>query len=276
MTPKIRKLEEVWVVVIAVMAAVLLASHQLSLNSEFNLATNYIYWIFRILIQASIFIAVLLAAERYLRELLPEWGLFALSIVLSLVPYALTITALDLIVGLPEIGFNSETTSQISTARAFAYELVYLSDNHIALCAILLLPRIMLRHAFSNAEALSENNLTDTQTDVAETINTPIAFIESLEPPMQGDLCTVEAQEHYVQVTSSAESRMVLYRFSDVVRQLPDYLGMQVHRSHWVAHTAVSNIVMQGQTMKLAMKDGRLVPVSRTFRAAVEARFGEH
>jgi DNA-binding LytR/AlgR family response regulator len=66
---------------------------------------------------------------------------------------------------------------------------------------------------------------------------------------------------------------MVLHRFSDAVRHLPDSLGMQVHRSHWVADKAVRGLVVNGQRMQVELSNGTQVPVSRTFRSAVEQRF---
>jgi hypothetical protein len=245
----------------------LLGSHQVSQNTEFGLAANYIYWIFRILAEAGMFIAALMAVERYLGKWMPEWGSFSLAIVASLIPFALTVTAFDLVLGLPELGFNENSVIHMSTSKAFGFELMYLLDNHIVLCLMLLLPRLI--HTYSSEEA-SPDNRTLHESD---TPNAPNVFINSFEPPLQGELCSVEAQEHYVQVTSTEESRLVLYRFSDVVRQLPDTLGMQVHRSHWVAHSAVKVTVMQGQTLKLSLRDGRYIPVSRTFCIAVESRF---
>ena len=259
--PKLQTFEEIWVVLTALLAAMLLASHQVP---HFSLVGNYVYWVCRVFIEASLFIGVFLALERYIDHLLPKWGLFALAIVTSLVPFVLAITAFDLIVGLPELGLNETPISQDSTALAFGYELIYLLDNHLSLGLMLFLPYLLRAHLNIHAE-LPDPTLAEE--DTADTLNT---FLGSLEPPLRGDLRSVEAQEHYVQVVSSEESRLVLYRFSDVVRQLPESSGLQVHRSHWVAHAAVKELLTQGQAMKIELHDGRRIPVSRSFRHAVE------
>ena len=264
--PNLKTHEELWVVLIALLAAMLLASHQVP---HFSLVGNYAYWFCRVFIEASLFIGVLFAAERYLDHLLPKWGVFALAIAGSLVPFVLAITAFDLIVGLPELGLNEASAGQESTATAFAYELIYLLDNHLALSLLLLLPRLQ-RTLFDLPVAASNSPSGETSST-----KSPNTFLESLDPPLQGDLQSVEAQEHYVQVISSEESRLVLYRFSDVVRQLPDSAGIQIHRSHWVAHTAVKELLIQGQAMKLELQDGRRIPVSRSFRHAVENLFAK-
>ena len=68
---------------------------------------------------------------------------------------------------------------------------------------------------------------------------------------------------------------MVLHRFSDAVKQTPNTLGMQVHRPHWVALSAVENIIIEGQSMKLKLVNDKEVPVSRTFRTSVEKQFND-
>ncbi len=259
-----KKLEDRWVVLIALLSAILLASHQLSSDTGFGLVGNYIYWICRVLGEAGLFVAVLMAVERYAGTLLPRWAIYGSAILASLIPFVLSVTAFDLVVGLPELGLNGGTQPEMSTARAFAYELVYLLDNHVAVCLMILLPRLI--NIQNVAGAKTENS--EPEPDATTT-----TFLQSLEPPLLGEICSLEAQEHYVKIVSTEESRMVLHRFSDVVMQMSDSTGIQVHRSHWVADAAVKQAVVQGQAMKLELQDGRKVPVSRTFRAAVEQRF---
>lgn len=258
----------------AVLAAMLIASHQFTSDHPFGFAANYVYWICRVVAEAGIFIAVLLAAERYLSKVLPFWALLALSIVISLVPFTLAVTAFDLVMGLPELGFNGDTNTELSTAEAFAFELIYLSDNHAVLCVLLVLPRLLSIGETNSAPETDTSKVEVSETSKATGIQqAATAFFDSLDPPVTGTLCSVEAQEHYVQIITTEESRMILYRFSDVVKQLPDELGMQIHRSHWVSYAAVEKPDIQGQSMKLILNDGRTVPVSRTFRAAVERKF---
>lgn len=267
------------VLLTAIIAAALLASHQVSQFAPFGVLGSYLYWLCRVLIEAGFFFALLFAIEHSLRLRIPRWACFTAAIFLSLIPFTLAITTFDLILGLPELGLNSagaEIANQ-SRLKAFGLELIYLSDNHIAVCLLLLLPRIMISD--TSLDAISE---TAADEHATSTIQPPtvdeselVVFLESLEPALQGSLCAIEAQEHYIKVTTTAESRMVLHRFSDAVQQLPASQGMQVHRSHWVAHAAVTRVAVDGQNMKLELNCDRSVPVSRTFRAAVEQRYSE-
>ncbi len=268
MTPVTRKLDDYWVVIVAVLVAMLLAAHQLSQSSLFGVAGSYVYWLCRILIEAGCFFAVLIALEKYAERLLPWWGGLATAILVSLIPFTLAITALDLIIGLPELGLNGQVQSSASRLGAFALELLYLFDNHIALCLLLFIPRVILAgvqgvpgQSNQLVETADQNNLTSA------------SFFESLDTPLAGEVNSIEAQEHYIRIQTTQESRMVLYRFSDAVKHIPASRGMQVHRSHWVADSAVKALVVKGQSMKLTLHDGSQVPVSRTFRAAVEQRY---
>lgn len=266
MTFILRQFDEYWVAFIAIIAAVLLAAHQVAPSAAFGLPGSYLYWLCRILIETCLFIAVLFAVENYLQQLLPRWARFSAAIVISLVPFALAITAFDLIIGLPELGLNGTEQSSRSRAAAFGLELIYLLDNHVALSLLLLLPRLipakLEKPVVSDKPPLSLREES-------------VPFFDALEPALDGSLYSIEAQEHYVRVVTGSETRMVLYRFSDVVNQIPVDLGMQVHRSHWVAHAAVRAVAIKGQGMKLVLQNGNAVPVSRTFRASVESQYAE-
>ena len=53
------------------------------------------------------------------------------------------ITAIDIVLGFPELGIGSTDPAGIKPAAAFGWELVYLLDNHIFLCLLLCLPRFL-------------------------------------------------------------------------------------------------------------------------------------
>lgn len=257
-----QKHEEFWIIAVAVLVAFTLAANHSTQLGVFGVIGNYFYWTFRILIQAAFFIAALYALEKYLSHRLSEWACYLLAVFLSLLPFVLAVTALDIIVGLPELGMDDGSGESMSRGWAFVLELFYLLDNHLVLGLLLLVPRLRLRAGEQT-----------TQTDVDNVVGQ--TFFDSISPPFEGRICSMEAQEHYIQITTTAESRMVLHRFSDAVKQTPDSYGMQVHRSHWVAHSAVQEVIIEGQSMKLKLAGDKMIPVSRTFRAAVEGKYSE-
>jgi DNA-binding LytR/AlgR family response regulator len=72
-------------------------------------------------------------------------------------------------------------------------------------------------------------------------------------------------QDHYVEVTTSRGSAMVLIRFSDAVGELAGYPGAQVHRSHWVASGQAKRLLRDKDRRMIELVDGRRLPVSRPY-----------
>lgn len=83
-----------------------------------------------------------------------------------------------------------------------------------------------------------------------------------------GDLLHIEAQEHYVQITTTQGRHLLRGRISDIEMQLPKSLGLRVHRSHWVAARTVKGLY-KGGACALKLEDGTEVPVARARRDSV-------
>ncbi len=261
--------EELYMALTALFAALLIASSQVTQNIPVSLPGTYLYWIVRIAIEALLFFTARQVLERYLPATVSFAWMTGLAIVVSHLLFVLSVTAMDIVLGYPELGIGTAGSDTQSRIRAFAMELLYLSDNHIALCLLLTLPRLALRTAGDLASQPAIHRSPDT--DGTGHGLTP-TLLSAIDPPLNGEIILAEAQEHYVRITTSTEVRMVLCRFSDIVRELPGERGMQVHRSHWVARSAIARTVKDGQNMKLVLHSGDSVPVSRSFRSAVETR----
>lgn len=87
-----------------------------------------------------------------------------------------------------------------------------------------------------------------------------------LPEPKVGKLLRVSVEDHYVNVTTERGSERLLMRFADALEELDASAGLQVHRSHWVAHDAVRGYWMDGSRTLLELADGSQVPVSRNYR----------
>lgn len=272
---------------LALAAAWLLASTQIQRPDNWPLAGLYIYWTVRILLEAGLFVAFLELFGR-LPALKDQVRLTAaIAALVSLVPFALAVTALDLILGLPELGelvssgasgTASSTTTGETHIGSFLLELIYLSDNHLVLCLLLSVP--LLFQSVSPAAKIENRNepnersgLSVTSTDDVVPLADPFSsdpqpekgYQRHLEIPLQGSVLRVEAQEHYVRLITALETRMVLYRFNDIVSELSANEGMQVHRSHWVAFEAMERLLREHGRMWLELTDGTKVPVSRKY-----------
>ena len=95
-------------------------------------------------------------------------------------------------------------------------------------------------------------------------------FFDRLLPEPGGDLVFLKTDGRHVQVHTTTGSSRMIARFADAVVQLGD-LGMQVHRSYWVAHRHATELVRRDSHTLLRLTGGRELPVGRTYLAAVRA-----
>lgn len=279
---------------LALAAAWLLASTQIQRPEGWPVAGLYAYWSVRILLEAGLFAAFLELLGR-LQGLKGQLSLVAVvAALVSLVPFALAVTALDLILGLPELdelvsgaqaaaGSGSTAAGQTHIG-SFLLELVYLSDNHLVLCFLLSIPLYFRAAATKNVEGRQSVHRLNHPVDEteglashdADTVSSPadMGYQRHLDPPLQEPVLRVEAQEHYVRLINGTENRMVLYRFNDIVSELPHDWGMQVHRSHWVAFEIMDRLVREEGRLWLDLTSGDRVPVSRKYAEEVRAKTG--
>lgn len=252
------KKEDRALVIIAVLTIVLIASHGSLTGEPRSFISNYSYWTIRIAVECLLFLVIRSALEASFAKRLGLAAVTSLAIALSHLPFVLSVTAIDIALGYPELGIEAGSNLSEPRLGALLLEMAYLADNHISFCLLLSLPRWIL-------ESEKSVSAVETSSEDAETA-VPPTLLSYLDPPLDGNVIWVEAQEHYVRITTTRESRMVLARFSDIVRELSEYRGMQVHRSHWVSEAAIVETRKSGQNLNLVLNTGDTVPVSRSFR----------
>ena len=93
-------------------------------------------------------------------------------------------------------------------------------------------------------------------------------FLDRLPPQVGRDVICLKVRGHYITVVTTAGSGTLLMRFADAVAEL-EGAGMQVHRSFWVAYRHVTAIKQREGRTVACLTGGEVVPVSRTFIAAV-------
>jgi hypothetical protein len=101
----------------------------------------------------------------------------------------------------------------------------------------------------------------------------PRALLSRLPNRLGEEIVALEAEDHYLRIHTVLGSDLVLMRLSDAVAAIEPDLGLQVHRSWWVAHDAICEIMRTEQRSHLQLRNGLLVPVGRTYSAAVRSRF---
>jgi hypothetical protein len=121
------------------------------------------------------------------------------------------------------------------------------------------------------AEVLVAAETAAVQPEPAEVPLPGAALLARLDPADRAPLIRLSGRDHYIDVVTAAGTARLLLRFSDALALLEPEAGMQVHRSHWVAHAAVRAVVRHAGRLMLHMSDGAAVPVSRPHQEAVLA-----
>lgn len=249
--------EESYMAAIALLAACLLASHGSIGGDRGSILGSYSYWLIRISAQSLIFFGVRSVIRTYFATSLSVTKITVLAILVSHLPFVLSVTAMDIVLGYPELGLDGTSDGGELRVTEFFLETLSLLDNHIALCLALSLPAWML-----------DTSATGQPMETGHHVGT---LLSNLDPPLEGEILWVEAQEHYVRITTAHENRLLLARFSDIVRELSAKAGMQVHRSHWVASAAIAKEQRDGQKVSLLLTTGDIVPVSRSYKSQLLA-----
>jgi len=102
-----------------------------------------------------------------------------------------------------------------------------------------------------------------------------VTFISKLSPSVAAEPLLLQAQEHYLKVTTALGSELILYKFGQAVREIPENFGVQVHRSFWVAIQNINGWSTTETGIKLSVHHGTPVPVSRRFEQMVTQQFLE-
>lgn len=78
--------------------------------------------------------------------------------------------------------------------------------------------------------------------------------------------------DHYVEVhLDDGRCHRILMRFADAVSEMDGTAGFCTHRSHWVSAEHVREAFREKNREFLRLRGGATVPVSRTYRATVQA-----
>jgi hypothetical protein len=89
------------------------------------------------------------------------------------------------------------------------------------------------------------------------------ALHDRLEPGFP-PILALAAEDHYVRVIAEGKSALLLLPLAEAAALMPEDAGAQVHRSWWVAKSAVTGQRRAGRDLQLVLHGGLTAPVSRS------------
>ncbi len=95
-------------------------------------------------------------------------------------------------------------------------------------------------------------------------------FLDRMPDNLGQDVIYLNVSGHYVNAATTVGSGVILMRFADAIAELGD-MGIQVHRSYWVAHRHIEAIFRRDERTWVRVTGGHELPVSRTYLTAVRA-----
>lgn len=98
-----------------------------------------------------------------------------------------------------------------------------------------------------------------------------VPLLSRLPLDKRGALVALSAEDHYVRVTTTAGTDLVLMRLSDAMKEVGKTPGLQIHRSHWVALDQITQVLRRGDRGEVTLSDGRARPISRGHLPVVRA-----
>ncbi len=90
-------------------------------------------------------------------------------------------------------------------------------------------------------------------------------FLKRLAPNLGHELLCLSMEDHYLRAFTTKGDQLILMRLKDAASELEGYPGLQVHRSHWVALSAIREVKRDGRRIILKLKNDHEVPVSRSY-----------
>lgn len=214
--------------------------------------------------------------ERLLYWTLVAAGSFGIGIMVSMlmtitleeagVPDRLALLFGAVTAGLPVAGLNA-LIQAIFFGDGFAAEFGEVLPYTLVISVIV---------AFLYELAWNEPTLPADMPERRETETAPEpALIGKLPVELGKDIIHLQAQDHYVRVTTPRGSTMVLMTLNEANQDLQSLDGMRVHRSWWVRRCHVEGTKRSGGRLFLSLDDGTDVPVGRAYRSQVLAVFGK-
>ncbi|MEL7100225.1 MAG: LytTR family DNA-binding domain-containing protein [Pseudomonadota bacterium] len=95
-------------------------------------------------------------------------------------------------------------------------------------------------------------------------------WFDQLPRHLGRDLVLLRAEDHYLRVETSRGDAMIRGRLQDATDALSGH-GLRIHRSWWVARDAIAHLRSDNGAPVVVLRDGRTLPVGRTYRKAVRA-----
>lgn len=150
--------------------------------------------------------------------------------------------------------------------------------GYVTIVTILLLAIRTFVFSMMNERArqiASEEMVVDIEPEQEEAAPKPVAQFEPrlmrrLPEDERSPILWLTSEDHFVDVHTRAGTSRLRIRLKDAIDEMEGVEGYCVHRSHWVARSAIAGAVKVGGYWRLHLTNGQEVPVSRKYQPNLE------
>lgn len=154
-----------------------------------------------------------------------------------------------------------EINQPLTLIEAFEY---LMSIPFGALGLLLLYGQVFIISIMAFGAVLLLAGTTSTPTDTSARPPVGYKFLNRLPKNIGQNLLCLSMEDHYVRAHTDKGDALILMRMADAIAELEDYAGTQVHRSWWVAYSAIVKTGREKRRHFVHLTNGMDVPVSQT------------
>lgn len=208
------------------------------------------YWIFMILAGKAIFRPTLIASDWLAAELgLSAWAAGGIAIAIGSLPMTLLVAWL----------FNG-----FDLAQALRFAGLPELFGQVLLISILAFGVYRVTFRTGAVAMPVPQARVDPEPEPPAIVQGTVSSFDARLPAGFGPLLALSSEDHYVRAHSETATALILIRLRDAMAELdPAVEGMQVHRSWWVARNAVTGHKRSDRALRLVLRNGLDVSVSR-------------
>ncbi|MEO9468033.1 LytTR family DNA-binding domain-containing protein [Parasphingorhabdus sp.] len=221
-------------------------------------ALRLVYWIGFILVGYAIFRPITRVAG-WLDDSTPIP--FPAAIIMAVAVASLPLALL--------IGFAINGITMDGSMLGAGFALLYVQCAGIGI-AIFLLMRVIFPDGDGSADPATADGQSHAKPDMNHFDGIPVKLLDRLPAGFPKKISALGVEDHYVRVLTPERTEMLLMRLGDAIAEMDGIEGMQVHRSWWVARSAIMTSKRDGRNLRLVLDCGLEVPVSRAYVAPLK------
>jgi hypothetical protein len=165
--------------------------------------------------------------------------------------------------------FSADFWLYLLRAGAIWFGINFLFDRFVGLPIY----RYSIPRGYDNADSGNESavaNASASETPASSWTGLVPGFVDRLPVALSpADILAIKAEQHYIRIITPKKQYMVLYRFSDAIRELDEAMGQQVHRSYWINKSAIAAVHAKAKDFSIRLSNGEEVPVSTPYQGMI-------